>query len=320
MSFSMSIPEQAQVAAAEGVAGSTQHVEHVTSVGPWALRRDSTSSWTAISSPGSRTRRGTISSAIASATMGASSNNPFSDAFAASLNENNPFRDRNTSGASSSTAVASPTDAPAKEKSEFTRTMELVDRQAEEVRHMVEGEPNAANGEELERTTCEAAVTREVSRSRSPESPSGERAPAPVQQQSQPPARVVRFVEREAAVALRLETGTMECYTCKQHAQVATVGMWLLGVTVLLIIASMIVFLTMDGRFDTKLFQGLLGVPFAALWSAMSIAGLMLLAMKSPTQRRCGGGQFFLWWLCSVGFAVFIFYLVVGIVFKFGRS
>ena len=334
MSFSMPIAERAQVAAAEGVAGLTQHVEYVTSVGPWSLRRGSSSSWTAISSPGARTRRGTITSTIGnpSARMDAFSSNPFSDAFAASLDDNNLFRDRNTSEASSSTAVdsgvaaAGSGEAP---KPELTRTIEEVDRQAEEVRQLLSRERTATNHEEADGAVEEVASgDRQPVGARSPEMRLEERSPPPTPQHPQPAGPVLtrrapatNNVEREAVEAFHeLERGTVECLTCKQHANVASVGLWLFALTCVSVIASMTIFLTMEGKYDTKLFQGLLGFPFAALWSVMFLAGLALLAMKSPAHWGLKGGwQFFRWWGCSLVIAVFLFYLVVGLIFKFGN-
>src|ERR1700743_856644 len=79
--FARPISEKEAAAAAEAAAGSTQHVEQVTSIGPWSLRRDSSPVCAAVNSPGAgRSRRGTASSAIGSPSMGggARSRDPFS--------------------------------------------------------------------------------------------------------------------------------------------------------------------------------------------------------------------------------------------------
>ncbi len=257
--------------------------------------------------------------------------NPFSDAFAASLGDNNPFRDRHISEASSSTAVdpsVAAADAAVAGKSELTRTIEEVDRQAEEVRQLLDGGAIATNNEEADEAVDEAASTQAV-RGGSPGLRTGEQTPATTPQLPQSPSRVltrraptISSIEREAVGLFhQMERGAIVCYTCRQNSNAATAGLWIYATTCLFVIASMVIFLTMEGKYDTKLFQGLLGFPFAALWSAMFLAGLALMTMRSPRQWGMKSGwQFFRYWGGILVIAMFLFYLVVGLVFKSRES
>ncbi|KIW62763.1 hypothetical protein PV04_10897 [Phialophora macrospora] len=316
MTFAMDVLAQTEAAAAEGVAISAEHVEHVTSIGPWALRRSSNTSWTAVSSVGARSsRRGPTSSAIVSPTSGnASPENPFSSAFAASLADNSGFRDWNASEASSSTAVGScagERHAQVKGKSEFARTMEEVDRQAEEVRCMLDGEAIAMSNDEAERRRYEEARA--------------ERAGVTVRHQSPPLAPFAAWAgstrsstdtERDAADALH-QLRADNCSACRQNASVATVGIYMLAVTTVVAIPSPFILIKVlsNGAKPQLSLYLVMAIPSAIFNSLLMIAWVVLAGLRWPSWREKSGVGFFKQWLCSLTVGLGLYFLVAGVLY-----
>ncbi|ETI20408.1 hypothetical protein G647_08443 [Cladophialophora carrionii CBS 160.54] len=316
----MPIAEQTEAVAAEGIASSMEHVEHVTSVGPWALRRDSNASWAAISSPGARSsRRGPISSTIASPGSGTPhSRNPFSDAFGASLVANDIHRNRDTSEASSSTAVGSSVGERHAQvvngKSEFTRTIEEVDRQTEEIQHILDGEAIAASNDEAERRRYNEARA--------------ERPPRRLSRWSRPLALFAARRRRSSQSSIDTERHFANalhplhadhCQACRQNSSVAMAGIYMLAITTVVAIPSPFILIKVLPDKSTPSSQLnlylVMANPSAIFNSLLMIAWVVLAGLRWPAWREKSGVGFAKQWLVSLTVGLGFYFLVAGVLY-----
>ncbi|EXJ54501.1 hypothetical protein A1O7_09841 [Cladophialophora yegresii CBS 114405] len=316
----MPITEQADAVAAEGIASSTEHVEQVTSVEPWALRRDSNASWAAISSPRGRSSiRGPICSTIASA----GSHNPFSDAFGASLVANSVHRHRDTSEASSSTAVGSSEaerDAQVVNgKSELTRTIEEVDGQTEEIQRILDGDAIAASNDEAERRRyAEARAERPPRR--------GSRWSRPLASlavlRRQRSTRSSIDTERQYAHGLH-QLHADNCQACRQNSSVAMAGIYMLAITTVVAIPSPFILIKVlpdksspSSQLNLYLVMAL---PSAIFNSLLMIAWVVLAGLRWPAWREKSRVGFVKQWLVSLTVGLGLYFLVAGVLYAFSK-
>jgi hypothetical protein len=145
MAHTSSAVEHANLYVREGVTGSVQHVETVTMVGPWPLRRNDKTkpTWNAIvNQPNHHTSRRPTSQNIDGHSQAsqdrkrrAPGSNPFDAAFGAHLEAQPPPRSRNASLESGSTVVASSVESSPLGRLWLTEALEEADRWCDVVRH-----------------------------------------------------------------------------------------------------------------------------------------------------------------------------------------
>lgn len=192
-------------------------------------------------------------------------------------------------------------------KSEFTVTMENVDRQYTVIQQMLDTEEIALrnDGAELRRYIQEREHRQEAERRRE------------------------RDVQTHANLLARIERLRREpCQWCTQYARAASVGKYILALSVLIIAACPVLFLKIFFEDKTKMaaeflgregvrweFLGALAMPVYGVTVAVSIAWTSLVAlggMKTPPRPRTKGdvvvlvancvgfGLFFYAWCCAM--------------------
>jgi hypothetical protein len=223
------------------------------------------------------------------------------------------------------------------EKSEFTTTMEEADRQCEAARHILNGTAIMESNTDAERRRYDLA--------REGRSPRGGRsiglrwtAAAIARASHHLPVRrstlATTDVEREAANALHgLAAQTHGCQACTQNATFAKASLWIVGFSLLLLLASPFVFYgflhdeisafnhLLREHHRMKLWAALGAVPWMAYFSLVIVANQAFVSVLKPPIRRVSGARFFTAWLVLTGLAMcvylFVCFMLLG-VYKLG--
>ncbi|EXJ69278.1 uncharacterized protein A1O5_07314 [Cladophialophora psammophila CBS 110553] len=340
----MSISQQTNAADAEQLTGSAQHIEYADThnafhagmhqeqqtgteqlgyVGPWPLRRSSTSSWTVVSGETVTTRASGLSRT-------GNSTNPF----AASFHPENPFSDIYRSEGSSTRMMERSIDVTDSRSpsliSELTLTLEQVDQQGAAIQRILKRGATAASNDEAEgrsnfwgRMTGRPIDAPTASERREPQHQTAQ--PSRIQSQQQVPSDI----EREAAATTLSQLEAEDCRACKEQASAAFAGKCMLVVTAgILGTSPYLIYYWFSEEYNlatammkekqkTFLFLSLLAIPVTAALSLVFLAWLGLNSL-GPTRRRVSGGvEYFKLWASFAFLTSCSYFLIATLTYKY---
>jgi hypothetical protein len=196
--------------------------------------------------------------------------------------------------------------------------MEEVDRQAEEVRRMLDGEAIATSNDEAERRRYEEA------RAERPRGTGRHHWPSLPSFAALTRARSTRSstdTERDAVDALH-QLQADNCQACRQNASVATAGIYMLAVTTVVAIPSPFILIkVLSGGPSPQLSLYLvMAIPSAIFNSLLMIAWVVLAGLRWPSWREKSGLGFFKQWICSLTIGLGFYFLVAGVLYACSRA
>ncbi|KIW74148.1 hypothetical protein Z517_12558 [Fonsecaea pedrosoi CBS 271.37] len=297
-------------------------------VGPWPLRRRSNSSWTVLTAESSAARD-PISKPVENSAAIKNINNPFIAGFALE----NPFCDKFQTEDSSSVAMEESVDVAdswlRSGRSEFSLTLEQVDRQTEAIQCILREETSSSWHNEDGRQ--HNAIQRDGGGQLPDSSTGSERQEQPSAQDSWIPTRqqISGNIEREAAATTLSQLEAENCQACREQGSVARAGRWMLGLTAATLGASpylvyhifkeelMQASAMIKEKQRTFLFLSLLAIPITSALSMVFLAWLGLNVLGPHKRRMSGGTEYFRLWLCFTFFTVCGYFLLVAVIYKY---
>ncbi|OAL20924.1 hypothetical protein AYO20_11451 [Fonsecaea nubica] len=296
-------------------------------VGPWPLRRRSNSSWTVLIGESSGARD-PISKPVGNSAAIKNINNPFIAGFA----PENPFCDKfQTEGSSSVATKESVADSwPGGGGSEFSLTLEQVDRQTEAIQCILREETSSSWHNEDGRQ--HNAIQRDGGGQLPESSTDSERQEQHSSAQDSwitTRQQISGNIEREAAATTLSQLEAESCQACREQGSVARAGRCMLGLTAAILGASpYLVFHIFEEEFmqasamikekqRTFLFLSLLAIPVTSALSMVFLAWLGLNVLGPHRRRMSGGTEYFKLWLCFTFFTVCGYSLLAAVIYKY---